>query len=109
LYVKCENDYVNGIKVYEAIVESKILETTQNQIESLKLEASKIIQDTRKTVDDNPIAKSADIVDNPIIKDPVIADNPIAKSAVIADGPIIKSADIADNPIAKSADIVEEM
>jgi hypothetical protein len=38
LYVKCETDYVNGVKLYEAIVESKILETTQKQIETLKTE-----------------------------------------------------------------------
>jgi len=42
LYVKCETDYVNGIKIYEAIVETKILETTQKQIEVLKQEANKI-------------------------------------------------------------------
>ena len=48
LYVKCETDYVNGIKLYEAIVESKILETTQNQIKSLQKESEKIIQE-RKT------------------------------------------------------------
>jgi hypothetical protein len=49
LYVKCEMDYVNGIKIYEAIVESKILETTQKQIDSLKSEALKIIDKTSKT------------------------------------------------------------
>jgi hypothetical protein len=49
LYINCENDYVNGVKLYEAIVESKILETTQKQIETLKTEASKIIQETKKT------------------------------------------------------------
>lgn len=48
LYIKCESDYVNGIKLYEAIVESKILETTQKQIETLKSDASKIIQETKK-------------------------------------------------------------
>ena len=48
LYVKCELDYVNGIKIYEAIVESKILETTQKQIDSLKSEALKIIDETSK-------------------------------------------------------------
>ena len=34
LYIKCESDYVNGVKIYEAIVEKKILETTQKQIEN---------------------------------------------------------------------------
>jgi hypothetical protein len=47
LYIKCETDYVNGIKLYEAIVESKILETTQKQIDNLKNEAKKIITETQ--------------------------------------------------------------
>jgi hypothetical protein len=47
LYIKCELDYVNGIKIYEAIVESKILETTQKQIDNLKSEANKIVQNTK--------------------------------------------------------------
>jgi hypothetical protein len=49
LYIKCETDYVNGIKLYEAIVESKILETTQKQIDNLKNEAKKIITETKKS------------------------------------------------------------
>jgi hypothetical protein len=36
LYLTCEMDYLNGIKLFEAIVEKKIFETSQNQIESLK-------------------------------------------------------------------------
>ena len=50
LYVSCENDYVNGVKIYEAIVESKIIETTQKQIENLKNKANEIIETTKKTV-----------------------------------------------------------
>jgi hypothetical protein len=48
LYVKCEADYVTGVQIYEAIVESKIIETTQKQIENLKKEAKKIITETQK-------------------------------------------------------------
>ena len=48
LYIKCETDYVNGVQIFEAIVESKIVETTQKQIENLKKEASKIISETKK-------------------------------------------------------------
>uniref|UniRef100_A0A6C0F0B8 Uncharacterized protein n=1 Tax=viral metagenome TaxID=1070528 RepID=A0A6C0F0B8_9ZZZZ len=36
LYLKCEADFVEGVKLYEAIVEAQIFVTTQNQIESLK-------------------------------------------------------------------------
>jgi hypothetical protein len=49
LYIRCEMDYVNGIKIYEAIVESKILETTQKQIETLQKEAKTIIKETKQT------------------------------------------------------------
>ena len=48
LYIKCENDFVNGVKLYEAIVESKILETTKNQISALEKESSKIISESTK-------------------------------------------------------------
>ena len=35
LYLKCESDFARGVKIYEAIVEEKILETAQKQIDSL--------------------------------------------------------------------------
>ena len=56
LYINCENDYVNGVKLYEAIVEAKILETTEKQIKTLELEAKKIITETKKTA--TPVVKS---------------------------------------------------
>jgi len=36
LYVHCEEDYVKGLKLFEAIVEMKILETTQKQLSELE-------------------------------------------------------------------------
>jgi hypothetical protein len=46
LYLTCEIDYTNGIKLYEAIVEQKILETSKSQIENLeKLSDSLITAD----------------------------------------------------------------
>jgi hypothetical protein len=50
LYVDCEMSYVKGIKLYQSIVESKILETTQKQINVLTKEANKIIEDTTEVV-----------------------------------------------------------
>ena len=47
LYVSCETDYVKGVKLYEAIVEKKILESLKNQEKSLKREKEKMIQETR--------------------------------------------------------------
>ena len=67
LYVKCELDYINGIKIYEAIVESKILETTQKQIIALEKEANKIINDAS-----NIINAQAPVIQPPVIQPPVI-------------------------------------
>ena len=36
LYTQCETDYVNGIKIYEAIIQKKIFDTTVNQIKSMQ-------------------------------------------------------------------------
>ncbi len=47
LYLKCEIDFVNGIKLYEAIVEKKILETTQSQIETLEKTTESLISDNK--------------------------------------------------------------
>jgi hypothetical protein len=35
LYLTCEIDYVNSLKIYEAIIEKKIFETAQNQLNKL--------------------------------------------------------------------------
>jgi hypothetical protein len=53
LYVKCEMDYINGIKIYEAIVEQQILETTKNQIHNLKKRSETIVSESKKNIDLN--------------------------------------------------------
>jgi len=35
LYLQCQNDYKEGLKIYQAIIETKIYETTKSQIENL--------------------------------------------------------------------------
>ena len=91
LYVKCELDYVNGIKIYEAIVEKKIIETTQNQIKSLKQRSQDIIKSTQSVTKDsagvvpimNPVSKPMNVtpIMNPVSKPmnvtPVM--NPVSK------------------------------
>ena len=46
LYVSCETNYVKGIQLYEAIVESKIIHTTMKQIQHLKRDASVLVAQT---------------------------------------------------------------
>jgi hypothetical protein len=43
LYLTCESDFTNGIKLYEAIVEKMILETAQNQIKTLNKMSDKLV------------------------------------------------------------------
>lgn len=48
LYLTCEKNFTEGIKIYEAIVKQKILETTQNQIASMDKLADKLNTVTEK-------------------------------------------------------------
>jgi hypothetical protein len=49
LYLTCEIDYVNGLKIYEAIVDQKIFDTAQSQIKNLEK-----VKDTLIIPDQNP-------------------------------------------------------
>ena len=62
LYVTCEMDYVNGIKLYQAIVEKKILESTQNQIETLKKKQAELISETKTILQTNKNNKPSETV-----------------------------------------------
>jgi hypothetical protein len=55
LYVKCEMDFVGNLKVYEAIVERKILETTKKQIDNLEKKANTILTETNKKISNQSV------------------------------------------------------
>jgi hypothetical protein len=55
LYLTCETDYTKGIKLFEVIVENKILETTQKQIKSLEDAAIQIIDKTKEVTPTNQL------------------------------------------------------
>ncbi len=48
LYLTCEKNFTEGIKIYEAIVKQKLLETTQSQIDSMNKLADKLNTVTEK-------------------------------------------------------------
>jgi predicted transcriptional regulator len=43
LYIGCELNYANGIKIYEAIIDKQILETTQNQLKTLETTSHELV------------------------------------------------------------------
>lgn len=53
LYTTCETDYQEGIKIYEAIIEKQLLETTQNQIKTLKRNAAELITPYINNIDNS--------------------------------------------------------
>ena len=61
LYVKCEMDFVNNLKVYEAIVETKILETTKKQIDNLENKANTILTETNKKIASQVVPAPGDL------------------------------------------------
>jgi len=84
LYVKCELDYVENLKVYEAIVESKILETTKKQIENLEKKANIIVDNTNKKV--QQVAQVNQIIAPPAPPapiDPLVVVGPVGPIAPI--------------------------
>jgi len=48
LYVKCETDYVSGLKIYEAIVESKMKDTRTKQQSNHEREQTRLVTEMRK-------------------------------------------------------------
>jgi hypothetical protein len=100
LYVNCETDYVNGLKIYEAIVEKKILETTQKQINTLQKESDKIVSETK-----NVIKPPAPIIEKPQIATiaPVIENRvnvPVQK--------IIENLDVTSTTLPNTSSLVSE-
>jgi len=58
LYVQCEMDYLEGVKLYEVIIQSKIYEITGKRINNLKMEANKLLDESRnamKPVENKPM------------------------------------------------------
>jgi outer membrane biosynthesis protein TonB len=78
LYLTCETDFANGIKIYEAIVDKKIIETAKSQIETMENSREKLVMDEEipkpaelkelKEIADRKIQKQKEKVANEEIK-----------------------------------------
>ena len=45
LYLTCETDFSNGVKIYESIVDKKIIETAKSQIQTMENSREKLVTD----------------------------------------------------------------
>jgi hypothetical protein len=50
LYLTCETDFANGIKIYEAIVDKKIIETAKSQIETMEKATETLVTEDKVPV-----------------------------------------------------------
>ena len=55
LYLTCEKDFTEGIKIYEAIVESRILDTTMKQIDKLEKISDNLVGNEEVNINNNEI------------------------------------------------------
>ena len=70
LYLQCENDFLIGLEIFEAIIEKQILETSKEQIEEL----DQNIEKTRSWIPPDPI-------DDEILTDEILTDEtPISET-----------------------------
>jgi hypothetical protein len=105
LYVKCEQDYVNGIKIYEAIVESKILETTQQQIKKLEKEAVNLINSSNTSTPAAPKAVPAPIPAPESIAAPKAVPAPIPAPESIAASKVVEAPAQIPAPLPKTTEV----
>jgi hypothetical protein len=93
LYLTCESDYVNGIKLYESIVEAKILETTKNQIANLEKDATTIM----KTQSDSSINPTKELLSNNMDNHANNITKPANKTVFSSDQVVNKEKSIDEN------------
>jgi hypothetical protein len=106
LYIKCETDYVDGLKIYEAIVESKILETTQNQIKTLQKESVTLIAETKNIIKPEP-SKEINIKPE-IIQAPEIMQAPVINKNVEEMNKNVEEPEIAASEMKENVKIEED-
>lgn len=83
LYLRCELDYLNGVKLYEAIVESKSIDTTQNQVTTLENEKKKRINEISQLTNptkNKPIQVSPSVTPTPPPPPPASTPTPPAST-----------------------------
>ena len=71
LYVTCETDYVNGVKLYEAIVQSKILSTGESQVANTEKKTDAMLKSVSKIAAPVPLPNNNNNNDNvtPVLKE----------------------------------------
>jgi hypothetical protein len=71
LYLKCEHDFTQGVKLYQAIVEKQIKDTTLSQLKVLEETTDKLA-----SLDPKPVVDSVDKIGQQEVKPEVLEETP---------------------------------
>lgn len=61
MYVKCEDDFIKGLQIFEAIVEKQIMDTSQIQIKNME-------QTIQETISDSPSKTTSDVAEKKVLQ-----------------------------------------
>jgi hypothetical protein len=110
LYLTCETDFANGIKIYEAIVDKKIIETIQSQVKTMEETAEKLVTEDEipKPAELNELRKIADQKQKKQVeeKDPVEVKAETEEKVVEVKPEVVKEK--AEEPVEEKASVVKE-
>lgn len=102
LYATCEDDFVKGLELFEAIVEKQIMDTSQAQIKTLEatLQDSLAESPTKSDIDKpdstaNPLTINTDDIDSSP-DDSTIIDSELETKNSINSNPSVLSADVSN-------------
>ena len=77
LYIKCEDDFIKGLELFEAIVEKQIVDTSQEQIAVLE----KTIQDSIADATEEPPSKTTADEEGPVQEGAIVQEKPESKES----------------------------
>jgi len=97
LYATCEDDFVKGLELFEAIVEKQIMDTSQAQIKTLEatLQDSLAESPTKSDSTANPLTINTDDIDSSPDESTII-DSELETKNSINSNPSVLSADVSN-------------
>ena len=68
LYLKCEDDFLKGLEIFEAIVEKQILDTSKEQIKELETTIESTLQSPTAPEPPEPAVIETAVIETPVVE-----------------------------------------
>ena len=99
LYIKCEDDFIKGLELFEAIVEKQIVDTSQEQIAVLE----KTIQDSIADATEEPPSKTTSDEEGPVQDGAIVEEKPESKESDDAEEGNLEKSESTDSSVDPNA------